>query len=153
MTADAIPQALFAGGAGRAHGREDPATRGVELLVARPARAERELLDAVAAEARVRVAIDEAGDRALPAAVDFRHVAVEGGEVAHPPHRGDRSAVAEDVRVLDDVDAAQVGATQRRAVPAGEASWARSRTSRRSVAGPAVIPRRRRACGRWAWAR
>ena len=62
----------------------------------------------------MRVAVDEAGDRALPAAVDFRHVAIERREVAHPPHRGDRAALAEDVRVLDDVDAAEVRAAQRR---------------------------------------
>ena len=114
VTAKGIPQALFAGGAGGTDSREDPATRGVELLVARPARAERELVHAVAAEARVRVAIDEAGDRAPPAAVDFHHVAVERRELTHPPHCGDRSALAEDVRVLDDVDAAEVRAAQRR---------------------------------------
>ena len=53
---------LLAGLAGCPDCREDPAAGRVELLVARPARAQRELVDAVAREARMGVAVDEPGD-------------------------------------------------------------------------------------------
>ena len=65
---DGLAQPLLPRLARRAHGREDPAAGRVQLLVARAAGAKRELLDAVAAERRMRVAVDEAGDRAEPTA-------------------------------------------------------------------------------------
>ena len=115
----------------RRDGREDAAARRVQLLVARAAGAERELVDAVAAERRMRVAVDEPGNRAEPGAVELLDLAVDRLEVAHPPDRGDRLAAAEDVRVLDHVDRAQVGAARGPRVPgAGVATWARSRRSR-----------------------
>ena len=86
----------------------------MQLLVARAAGAQRELLDAVAAERRVRVAVDEPRDRAQPAPVDLDDVAVERRQVAHAPHRLDRVAGAEDVRVLEHLDVAERGAAQRR---------------------------------------
>ena len=101
---DRLARARFSGRPGRPDGREDAAARRVQLLVARAARAQRELLDAVAAEGRVRVAVDEARDRAEPAAVELLDVAVERRQLAHRAHRLDRPAVAEDVRVLDRVD-------------------------------------------------
>ena len=101
----------------------------MQLLVARAAGAQRELVDAVAAERRVRVAVDEPRDRAEPAAVDLVDVAVERRQVAHPPHRLDRVAVAEDVRVLEHLDLAERGPRSGASRPAGVASCARSRTS------------------------
>jgi hypothetical protein len=99
---------------GRADGREDPAARGVQLLVRRAGRTERELLDTVAREARVRVAVDEAGDRAATAPVDLDDVAVQRSEVGHAAHGDDVLVVAEDERMLEDVDRREVGASQRR---------------------------------------
>src|SRR5206468_10357040 len=55
----------------------------MQLLVGCAGRPERELVDAVAGEARVRVTVDESRDRAAAAAVEFVHVAVERGQVAH----------------------------------------------------------------------
>ena len=65
------------GGPRRRDGREDAAAGGVQLLVARAGRAQRELLDAVAGERRVRVAVDEARDGAEAAAVELLDLAVE----------------------------------------------------------------------------
>jgi hypothetical protein len=48
----------------------------MKLLVGRLAGAQGELLHTVAREAGVRVAVDQAGDRALPASVDLEQVAV-----------------------------------------------------------------------------
>src|SRR4029079_10480882 len=61
----------FSGRAGGTDGREDATACGVELLVRGTARAQRDLVDAVAAEARVRVAVDEARNGREPAAVDL----------------------------------------------------------------------------------
>ena len=63
--------------ASRTNRREDPAAARVELLVRRSRAPERELLDAVAGEARVRVAVDEPGDRRQSAPVDLLDVAGE----------------------------------------------------------------------------
>ena len=87
----------------------------MELLVGRPAGAHGELLHTVAGEAGVRVAVDKAGDRALPASVDLEQVAVQRWQVTHPPHGCDPPVLAEDVCLIDDLDAAELGATQRRA--------------------------------------
>jgi hypothetical protein len=86
----------------------------VELLVGRACSPERELLDPVAAERGMRVAVDESRNRAEPATVDLEDVAVHRLEVSHAPDGGDRLALAQDVRVLDDVDRAEVGAAERR---------------------------------------
>ena len=102
----------------------------MQLLVARAAGAERELVHAVAAERGMRVAVDEARDRAQPAAVELDDVAVERRQVAHPPDGLDRVAVAEDERVLEHLDVAERRSAQRGARPAGVASCARSRRSR-----------------------
>ena len=107
MAPDRGAEPVLAGGAGRADGREDAAAGGVQLLVARAGRAERELLDAVAPEARVRVAVDEPGDRAEAAPVELDDVAVERGRSRHPADGDDRVAVAEDVRVVEPLDVAE----------------------------------------------
>jgi hypothetical protein len=65
----------------------------------------------------MRVAVDEPGDRTEPARVLLEHVAVERREVAHPPDRGNRLTVAEDVRVLEHVDPTEIGAAQGRVRP------------------------------------
>ena len=85
----------------------------MELFVARAAGAERELAHAVAAERRMRVAVDEPGDGAEPGAVELLDLTVDRLEVAHPPDRNDRLATTEDVRVLEHVDRPQVGAARR----------------------------------------
>ena len=72
------------------------------------------ILAAVTAEGRVRVAVDEPGDRAAPAAVELHDLAVEGPQVAHPPHRLDRLAGTEDVRVLEHLDLRESLSAQRR---------------------------------------
>ncbi len=112
-------QAVLPGGTRGAHGREDPAAASVQLLVARPCSAERELLDSVAAERRMRVTVDEAGDRAAAGRVELVHLAVERRQVAHPSHRLDRLAPAEDVGVLDHLDLAERSAAQRRRATRG----------------------------------
>ena len=114
MPLDGLAQAVLAGGARRADGREDPATERVQLLVARTAGAERELVDAVAAERRMRVAVDEPRDRTEPAPVHLDDVAAKSGQVAHAAHRLDRLATAEDVRVLEHLDRAERAAAERR---------------------------------------
>ena len=79
----------------------------MQLLVARPAGAERELLDAVAAESRMRVAVDEARDRAQPSTVHLDDISAERREVAHAPDRVDHLARAEDKSILEDFDVAE----------------------------------------------
>ena len=79
----------------------------MQLLVARPGCAERELLDAVAQEARVRMAVDQAGNCAQPAAVDLHDVAVEWWQLAHPADGGHRRALAEDECVFEQVHVGQ----------------------------------------------
>ncbi len=116
VAGDGLTQSALAGGAGGRHRREDPASRCVQLLVRRARGAKRELLDPVARKARVRVAIDEAGDRAASPPVDFDDVAVDRLEIAHASDRHDLRALAEDERVLDDRDLAEKCSAQRRCV-------------------------------------
>src|SRR5215468_8146744 len=91
----------------------------MQLLVACAAGPQRELVDAVAAERGVRVAVDEAWDRAQPAAVDFDDVVVERRKRAHPPDGRDRVALAEDEGILDCTDFAERRPTERGARPGG----------------------------------
>ena len=65
----------------------------------------------------MRVAVDEAGDRAQAATVELPHVAVERRQVAHAADGLDRVAGAEDVRVLDQLDLAERRPAQRRVAP------------------------------------
>ena len=88
----------------------------MQLLVGRATGAERELLDTVAGEACVRVAVDEPRQGAEAAAVELLGVADAAVEVAHPPHRLDAPAAAEDIRILGHLDAAEVATAQRRAL-------------------------------------
>ncbi len=86
----------------------------VQLLVARARGAERELLDAVAAERRMRMAVDEAGDRAEPAPVELDDVAVDRPEIRHAPDVDDPVVGAQDERVVDPVDVGERAAAERR---------------------------------------
>ncbi len=105
---------LFLGGRARgADGREDPAAGGVQLLVGRARGAEGELLDAVAREAGVRVAVDEPGDRAQAAAVELLDLALERSEVAHRPDPGDVALLTEDIGVDNHLDLPERAAAQR----------------------------------------
>ena len=95
---------------------EDAAAGRVQLLVRRSRGAQRELLDAVARKARVRVAVDEAGDRAAPLRVELLDVAVERAELAHAPHLHDLRSLQQDVCILEDRHLPQQGPAQRRGV-------------------------------------
>src|SRR5215211_7467628 len=108
---DGLTEALLAGLAGRA----DSAAGGVELLIARSRCAKRELLHTVAAEAGVRVAVDETRDRAEAAAVELLDIAVHRPEVGHAPHADDAVSVGQDERVLDHLDVAERAPSKRRA--------------------------------------
>ena len=118
VTLDGGAQAVLAERARRADGGEDPAAGRVQLLVARAASAERELVHAVAAERRVRVAVDEARNRAHARARRPRRPRPRAaGRSRIRPTAVDRLAVAEDERVLEHVDLAERGAAQRRVAP------------------------------------
>ncbi len=104
----------------------------MELLVRGTSRAQRELVDAVAAEARVRVAVDEARNGREPAAVDLLEVAGRrvarriarcprqgGGEIAHRADRLDLPVAAEHERVVDHPHVAERGAAKRAAASRG----------------------------------
>ena len=83
---------------------QDPASGRMQLLVGGAARTKLELLGPGAREDRVRVAVDEPGDGSAAAPVQLLDVAVERIEVAHAADSGDPPVLAEDERVLDDVD-------------------------------------------------
>ncbi len=86
----------------------------MELLVARAAGAQGELLHPVAAEGRVRVAVDEAGKGTEAAAVELLGVARLGElEIGHAPDRHDLRALAEDVGIFEHVDSTQVRPAER----------------------------------------
>ena len=72
-------------------------------------------MSAIAGEARVRVAVDEARERAEPAPVELLDVSAQGAELAHPPHLGDVAVFAQHVAALDDVDTPEIDPPQRRA--------------------------------------
>ena len=98
------------------HGGEDPAARGVELLVARPAGPQLELRSAVAGEAGVGVAVDEPGDRGEPPRVELDEVGRQPArlELGHRPDARDAAVDTQHVRVLDDLQLGQRRAAQRR---------------------------------------
>ena len=114
-----LGDAGFSCGPGRPDGREDAEARCVQLLVARAGCAARELLDAVAAKRRVRMAVDEAGDGAEAATVELLDVPIERRQLRHRAHCLDRPAVAEHVRALDELPLAQAGSTQWCVTPSG----------------------------------
>src|SRR5439155_3267170 len=99
------------------HRGQNAAAGLVELLVPRTACAQRELLDAVAGERRMRVAVDEAWERAETAAVELVDLALETRQVGHRPRRRDASVHAEHERSLDQVRGAERVAAERRVPP------------------------------------
>ena len=66
----------------------------MKLFVGRPARAEIEFVHPVSGEARMRMAVDESGDRAEAATVELVDVIAELRHLGHPPHLGDLPVVA-----------------------------------------------------------
>jgi hypothetical protein len=113
---DGSAEILGGAGACGADGREDPAARRVQLLVARAAGPQGELLHAVAEEARMGVAVDEPGDRAAASPVELLDVAaeLEPAELAHAPRRCDPARVAEHEGVLEHLHVSKRAATDRR---------------------------------------
>ncbi len=97
--------------------RQDPAAGCEELLVRRAGAPQRELVRAIAGERRVRVAVDEPGDRREPSAVDLLDVAVERWQVAHAPDLLDEAVTHQDVCILDDLDPAERVAAKRCVIP------------------------------------
>ena len=93
----------------------------MKLLVARTARAQGELVDAVSGEARVGVAIDQPGDRAEAASVELLDLTLDRTEVAHAADRLDGVTRAEEITVLDHLDVGEGRAAQRRR----RAGWGR----------------------------
>ena len=85
----------------------------MQLLVARAAGAQRELVHAVTREARMGMAVDEARDRAQAACVELIDLALDLREITHPSDAGNGSVLAEDIGILDHVDLPQVRAAQR----------------------------------------
>ena len=113
VTLDPRPHARRVERTSRTDRAQDPATGGMELLVARSASAQRILLDPITAEARVRVTVDQARHRTPPATVDLdRLLAANALEISHAPHRGNATTLAEDVRVLDHLDLPEGRSTQ-----------------------------------------
>ena len=109
-----LAKPVLAGRSSRLDGRQDSAARRMQLLVARSARAQLELDGTVARETRVRMAVDEPGERAQPPPVELLDVPFEHTEVGHPPHFGDAALLAEDERAFEDVDPSEIGAAKRR---------------------------------------
>ena len=105
-------QLVLARGARRSHGGKDPAACCVQLLIAGAGGAQRELADAISGERRMRVAVDEPWDRGQATAVDLDDITLDRAEVGHPPHRFDRAAMAQDKRVLHDLDRRELWPTQ-----------------------------------------
>ena len=116
MASNRLMQTVLARRTRRANRRHDPAAARVQLLVARARGSERELLDAVAGEAHVRVAVDQARDRAPPAPVELLDFAARIHELAHASYRLDAAVEAEDIGVLDHVHVAERRTAQRRSV-------------------------------------
>ena len=119
MPANGGPERVLSGRAGCLDGREDAPSRRVQLLVARTDRAELELLDAVPGKTRMRVAVDEPRQSAQTGAVELLDLAVERTQVSHPADGRDLTPLAEEVRVIDDLDLAERVSSQRHVAPGG----------------------------------
>jgi hypothetical protein len=108
VSPDGVGEPVLARRAGRLDGREDPTTRGVQLLVARAGRAKLELCDAIAPETCVRVTVDEPRHRAETAAIELLDPGVIAAErltePAHRPGSGDPPVLTQDVRIGENVD-------------------------------------------------
>src|SRR5439155_677264 len=138
MAPDGGQERILPGLPGGANGCENPAARGVQLLVGRACRAQSELVDAVAGEAGVRVAVDEAGKGAKPTAVELFDVAVEGREVAHAADSGDPAVLTENVRLLEDIHLAERRAAKRSSGSGGRRELREVADQQPPPGGPAV---------------
>ena len=113
---DRIGELLGTRRARAAHRGHDPAAARVQFFVRRTCRAQRELVDTIAREARMRVAVDEPWDGAEPAPVELDDVALQAAELAHGADARDEAALAQDERLLDRLDASEVRAAERGAL-------------------------------------
>src|SRR3954451_22980089 len=113
MPFDCHAQLVLARRPRRLHRRQDPATRGMELLVARSRGTQRELLYAVSDKARVRVAVDEPRNRAEAPSVDLGEVARRRLEVAHLAGCDDAPSLTQDEGLLDNLNVTKRRAAQR----------------------------------------
>ena len=107
MAEDRLAETVLPGLASRSDGREDASARRVQLLIARSGCAQGELAGPIACKTRVRVAVDEAGNRAEATPVELGDVAGERTEVAHPPGRRNHTVLAEQEGVFPHVDLAE----------------------------------------------
>ena len=118
VAGDLFGQRVEPGGARGLDRREDAAAGRVDLLVGGAVGAPVELVDPVAGEARVRVAVDEPGDRDHPLRVDDHRVVAQlepGPELEPVPDRHDLAVVRGDPDIaLEHLDVAERGAAQRR---------------------------------------
>src|SRR5439155_10654933 len=119
VTAHGPGERFLPGRPRRTDGREDAATGSMQLLVTRSAGSQGELRDPVAAEAGMRMAVDETGDRAEATSVELFDILVEWPEVAHPADRSYEPVATEEICILDQLDvreplAAQWGITPSR---------------------------------------
>jgi hypothetical protein len=114
MPVDDSRQLFLARSAGRPHGGQDAPAGGMELFVGGAARSQLELGNAIACEARVRVAVDEARHRGAATRVELHDVGWElvGAKLRHGADRGNPPTVAEDVGALDDPNVAQRSSPQ-----------------------------------------
>ena len=120
----ALVEPVLARRARRAHGREDAAAGGVQLLVARAAPRAARTPRPGRRRSRVRVAVDEARDRAAPAPSSSSTSPSSRAELAHrgrPPRSSPSST--EHVRVLDHVDRPRSRPRNGAPAPDGVASW------------------------------
>ena len=124
MAANRLRQIRFACSPSGLHGREDPPAGRVELLVGGTGGAQLELVDAIACEASVCVAVDQPryGTEAtsvellelLELAAGFAKLCTK---LAHRTEGSDASAFAQDVCVANDFDGRERLAPKRRLAP------------------------------------
>ncbi len=118
MPANRIGQARFARRPGRLHGRENAPAGRMQLLIGDAGRAQLELVDAVAGETGVRVAVDQPRYGAETATVELLELPVGFSKCrikpAHRAEGGDSPVLAEDVRVAHDLDCPERFAPKRR---------------------------------------
>ena len=98
----------------RCDGRQDAAASRMQLLIARAAGAQRELVHPIPGKRGMRVAVDEPWHRAEASAVNLLDLDLGAKpKIAHTPDSLDPGSLAEHVRVLQHVKVAQVAAAQR----------------------------------------
>ena len=121
MPTNRLRQIRFACSPSGLHGREDPPAGRVELLVGGTGGPQLELVDAVAGEAGVCVAVDQPRYGTEATSVELLElIEVSAGfaklciKVAHRTEGSDASAFAQDVRVANDFDGRERLPSERR---------------------------------------